>query len=182
MSIELRNISKKFGDFVAVDNISLRIETGELVAPRQHTHPEGDVFEHRHVAEQRVVLKYEADFALAHADGARILAVEHHFAAVWSLQARDYPQQRGLARAREPQQRDQLAGSDVQADIVDCNEVAELLTDVSELDTHAATFTAMSSASCFTGTTRRSSEYLAMSVAIASRVSSDETANAAANW
>src|SRR6202030_10580 len=32
MSIELRNISKKFGDFVAVDNISLHIETGELVA------------------------------------------------------------------------------------------------------------------------------------------------------
>ncbi len=32
MSIELRNISKKFGDFVALDNISLHIETGELVA------------------------------------------------------------------------------------------------------------------------------------------------------
>src|SRR5271169_7159147 len=32
MSIELKNISKKFGDFVAVDNISLHIETGELVA------------------------------------------------------------------------------------------------------------------------------------------------------
>ena len=32
MSIELRNISKKFGDFVAVDNINLHIETGELVA------------------------------------------------------------------------------------------------------------------------------------------------------
>jgi sulfate transport system ATP-binding protein len=32
MSIELRNISKRFGDFVAVDNISLLIETGELVA------------------------------------------------------------------------------------------------------------------------------------------------------
>src|SRR6266481_7362065 len=32
MSIELRNIAKKFGDFVALDNISLTIETGELVA------------------------------------------------------------------------------------------------------------------------------------------------------
>ena len=32
MSIELRNISKKFGDFVAVDNVNLHIETGELVA------------------------------------------------------------------------------------------------------------------------------------------------------
>ena len=32
MSIELKNISKRFGDFVAVDNINLHIETGELVA------------------------------------------------------------------------------------------------------------------------------------------------------
>ncbi len=32
MSIELRNIAKKFGDFVAVDNLNLHIETGELVA------------------------------------------------------------------------------------------------------------------------------------------------------
>jgi sulfate transport system ATP-binding protein len=32
LSIELRNISKKFGDFVALENINLHIETGELVA------------------------------------------------------------------------------------------------------------------------------------------------------
>ena len=32
MSIEVRNISKTFGDFVALDNINLQIETGELVA------------------------------------------------------------------------------------------------------------------------------------------------------
>src|SRR5258708_37676923 len=30
--MELRKIMKKFGDFVAVDHISLHIETGELVA------------------------------------------------------------------------------------------------------------------------------------------------------
>jgi len=32
MSIEVRNISKRFGNFVALDNISLEIPTGELVA------------------------------------------------------------------------------------------------------------------------------------------------------
>ena len=32
MSIEIRNISKRFGNFVALDNISLDIPTGELVA------------------------------------------------------------------------------------------------------------------------------------------------------
>jgi sulfate transport system ATP-binding protein len=32
MSIEIRNISKRFGNFVALDNINLDIPTGELVA------------------------------------------------------------------------------------------------------------------------------------------------------
>jgi len=32
MSIEVRNIRKNFGDFVALDDVSLKIETGELVA------------------------------------------------------------------------------------------------------------------------------------------------------
>ena len=32
MSIEVRNASKRFGDFAALDNVSLRVETGELVA------------------------------------------------------------------------------------------------------------------------------------------------------
>src|SRR5664280_3016990 len=32
MSIEVRNISKKFGDFKALDDVSLNVATGELVA------------------------------------------------------------------------------------------------------------------------------------------------------
>jgi sulfate transport system ATP-binding protein len=32
MSIEIRNIRKTFGDFVALDDVSLKVETGELVA------------------------------------------------------------------------------------------------------------------------------------------------------
>ena len=32
MSIEIRNISKKFGDFAALKNVSFKVETGELVA------------------------------------------------------------------------------------------------------------------------------------------------------
>ncbi|MBY0382899.1 MAG: sulfate ABC transporter ATP-binding protein [Xanthobacteraceae bacterium] len=32
MTIEVRNIIKKFGNFTALDNVSLRVETGELVA------------------------------------------------------------------------------------------------------------------------------------------------------
>ena len=32
MSIEIRNIAKRFGNFVALDDVSLSIPTGELVA------------------------------------------------------------------------------------------------------------------------------------------------------
>ncbi len=32
MSIEVRNIGKRFGNFVALDNVSLDFPTGELVA------------------------------------------------------------------------------------------------------------------------------------------------------
>jgi sulfate transport system ATP-binding protein len=32
MSIEVRNIEKRFGDFVALDNVSLEFPTGELTA------------------------------------------------------------------------------------------------------------------------------------------------------
>ena len=32
MSIEIRNISKQFGDFRALNNVNLDVESGELVA------------------------------------------------------------------------------------------------------------------------------------------------------
>ena len=32
MSVEVRNIIKKFGSFTALDNVSLKVESGELVA------------------------------------------------------------------------------------------------------------------------------------------------------
>ncbi len=102
------------------------------------------------------MLKYKTNLALADADGAGVLAMKQHLAGVRRLQPRDYPQQRGLARSRKSQQRHQLAGFDMQVDIVNRDEVAELLSYVLELDTHAAALTARSSCSCLTGTTRRS--------------------------
>src|ERR1700721_368267 len=32
MSVEVKNVTKKFGNFVALDNVSLKVESGELVA------------------------------------------------------------------------------------------------------------------------------------------------------
>ena len=128
------------------------------------------------------MLKDEADVALANSNGAGVFAMKQHLAGVGRIQPGDYSQQRGFTRARRAEQRDQLAGFDMQADVVKRNEVAKFLADVSKLDTHAATLIARSSCYCFTGTTRHSSEYLATSVTMASKVSSDETAKAAANW
>ena len=54
--------------------------------------------------------------------------------AVGRLEAGQHPQQRGLAAAGRPQQREELALVDVDADIVDRVDVAELLGDVLDLD------------------------------------------------
>src|SRR5665213_3355260 len=32
MSVEVKNVTKKFGDFTALDNVRLKVESGELVA------------------------------------------------------------------------------------------------------------------------------------------------------
>ena len=32
MSVEVKNITKKFGSFTALDNVNLKVESGELVA------------------------------------------------------------------------------------------------------------------------------------------------------
>jgi sulfate transport system ATP-binding protein len=32
MSVEVKNVTKKFGDFIALDRVNLKVESGELVA------------------------------------------------------------------------------------------------------------------------------------------------------
>jgi hypothetical protein len=105
-------------------------------AARLDAQAEGDVLEHRHVAEQRVVLEHEAHLPLAHVHVGGVLAREQDAARVGRLQARDDAQQRGLAAARRAQQREQLARADVQRHVPQGMEVAELLADVANLDAH----------------------------------------------
>src|SRR6202158_3212958 len=91
-------------------------------SPGQHAKSERNVFEHRHVTEKRVMLKNETDLAIANADVARVLAMKQHLAGVGRFQSRDDSEQRGLARARQSQQRNQFAGLDMQADMINRNE------------------------------------------------------------
>ena len=117
------------------------------------------------------MLEHEADIALADAVRQRVLAVELHLALVGPFEARDDAQQRGLARAGRPEQRDQLARADVELDLLERGEVAEALGDVADGDLHR--FNPLPHA--------LSSAALATSVTSASSASSDATANAAAN-
>ena len=64
------------------------------------------------------MLEHEADIALAQAEAGRIDIVEQHAPVVGMQQAADHPQQRGLAGAGRAEQRNQLAGGDVQVDAV----------------------------------------------------------------
>jgi hypothetical protein len=84
------------------------------LAARLHAQAESHVVEHAHVAEQRVVLEHEADVAFAHMGVGGVLAVEQHAAAVRRLEPGDDAQQRGLAAAGRAQQRDQLAGREIE--------------------------------------------------------------------
>ena len=82
------------------------------------------------------MLEDEADAALADAVVGGVRAVEVDRARIGRLEAGDDAQQRGLARARRPEQRDQLAGVDVQIDVVDRGEGAEAPADVANFDGH----------------------------------------------
>ena len=76
-----------------------RLGRGPMRA-RPHAKTERDVLEHRHVTEERVVLKDEADATLSGLPRRRVLAVEQHRTGVGRLEPGDDAQQRRLAAPR----------------------------------------------------------------------------------
>ncbi len=60
------------------------------LAARLHAQPERDVLEHRHVAEQRIVLEHEADLPLARADRRDVEPLQHDLPRIRVLEARDH--------------------------------------------------------------------------------------------
>src|SRR6185369_2928016 len=142
---------------------------------RPHAQAERDVLEDRHVAEQGVVLEDEADAPLADVGIGGVLAMEEHGARVGHLEAGDHAQQRRLARPRWAEQRDELAGRNVEAEVVADDGLAEALVQVAHLDAHRVAPPACAA-------TRRSTTIFSTSVKSARPASSDATANAAANW
>ena len=102
-----------------------------------HAQAEGDVFEHRHVAEQRVVLEHEAHLAVARGGSRGVFVVQANGPAVGQFEAGDDAQQRGLAGAGGAQQRHQFAGLDAQADVFQRFVSSEDFANVLDFDAHA---------------------------------------------
>ena len=82
------------------------------------------------------MLEDEADAALLHRQPGRVLAGQLDAAGVGRLQPGDDPQDRALARARRAQQGDELAGRDLERDVLHGLERAVPLREVLHLDAH----------------------------------------------
>ena len=74
-----------------------------------HLQPVADVLGDRHVREERVVLEDRVDVARVRRLVGDVGAAERDSPGVRSLEAGDHPQRRRLARARRPEQREELA-------------------------------------------------------------------------
>ena len=72
--------------------------------------PEGDVLFHRHVRPQRVVLEHHADVALPRRGAGDVPAADEHLSMLVLVEPGDQAKERGLAGARRPEEREELAG------------------------------------------------------------------------
>ena len=96
--------------------------------------PEGDVFEHVEVGEERIALEHRIDGALVRGEQGNILAVEQDLPARGEVEARDHAQRRRLSAARGAEEGDELTLVDVKADVVDDEGVVVIFDDVLEFD------------------------------------------------
>jgi hypothetical protein len=114
--------------------LDLRIRKTQLARP--HAQAKCDIFEDRHVCEQRVVLEHKADLSLPRMAVRRVGAVKGHRARVRRLEARDDSQERRLARTRRTEQREKLPGLDFEIDAVQRHEGSEAFGDARQRDAH----------------------------------------------
>ena len=158
----------------------LDLALGRAAGAGPHPQAEGHVLEHAHLRKQRVVLEDKAHLPIPHIGVGGVKAVQQHRACIGHVQPGDDAQQRGLARARWPEQRHQLTVGDVQVQVVADHGGAKALAQVADFDAHAGFLS--SPASRFWACKRCSSPYCRPSVTSASAASSEATAKAAANW
>src|SRR5262249_24879566 len=142
--------------------------------PPAHTQAEGHVLEHGQVTEQCVMLKDEADVAVAGTLAGDVAVVGDNRTFIREIQAGDDPQEGCLARPGRTEECEQLSFGHVQAHAIECLESDELFGDAVDADAHSLT------PSVFAGFGRacRSIPTLTNSVTRASSVSTEASANA----
>ena len=89
-----------------------------------HAQAEGHILRHRPVREQRIGLEHHSHVPPVHRQVGDVAAADMDAARVGVLEARDHAQARRLAAARRPQQREELAGGDVERDGIDGHDAA----------------------------------------------------------
>jgi hypothetical protein len=92
-----------------------------------------------HVAEEGVALEDEADIALLDRQAERIFSAEQDPALAREVEAAEDAEQRRLAGARRAEQRDKLAGGDLQRDAMQRSGIAEAPRDILDSDVHLLT-------------------------------------------
>ena len=155
-------------------NARVDFRLGDALPALAHAQAEGDVLEHAHMPEQRIMLEHEADVALADAARQRVLSVEMrpdprsgHSRPAMMRSSVVLPEPEGPSSATSSPE------STVEVDAGKRREGAEALGDIEELDLHGRPHSEWA---------YRSSTAFAIKVTSASSASSDATANAAMNW
>ncbi len=105
-----------------------------------------DVLGHSHVREERVVLEHGVGLARVWRDVGDVAAAELDLAGVGALEACDQAQERGLARTRRSEQREELALLDHEVDTRHGRDRAVVLADAVELEGGGSLFVAVSQA------------------------------------
>src|SRR6185312_1587032 len=125
-----------------------------------------------------IVLEDEADIAVLHRFVARILVAEKDRALRRRFQPGNQPEQGGLARARWPEQRNQLARDDVERHVLERRVLREFLTDVLDSDIQRGCPACSCRRAARSSPNRSSKMVLMMSVTSAKSASSEAIAKA----
>ena len=105
---------------------------GVRLVERVYLRPKATLSRHGEEREQRVGLEDRVDRPLVRWHRREVAAVEQDLAGVGVLEPGDHPQRRGLAAAGRPEQREELAGLDLEVEAVDGTDVVVVLDETPE--------------------------------------------------
>jgi hypothetical protein len=112
---------------VELDQGEHPLDLGGDLALAPTTQAKGDIFVHVEVGKERIALEDGVDGPVVRPQPGDVLGTEQHPARRGLVQSGDHPQRGGLAAAGRPEQREERAGRDDEAEVVDRRDGAEPL-------------------------------------------------------